>query len=98
MRKLNPYAVTRRGTGSRERDSNPCLGIARNPWKQIARFLDTDELARLRRSLDARETEWPEAVAAIRLTLTGCRQSKVLNLLGRDIGDDMIQLGGSKTG
>jgi len=38
-----------------------------NPRRNIARFLDTDELARLRRALDARETERPEVVAAIRL-------------------------------
>ena len=51
----------------RERDSNPCLGIAKNPRNHVARFLDTDELARLGCALDAREAEWPEAIAAIRL-------------------------------
>ena len=39
--------------GWRERGSNPCLGIKKNPRKRIARFLDVDELARLRRALDA---------------------------------------------
>ena len=33
--------------GWRERDTNPCLGIAKNPRNHIARFLDTDELGRL---------------------------------------------------
>ena len=67
--------------GLRERDNNPCLGIAKNPRNNIARFLDTGELARLGRSLNAREVRWPEAVAAIRLlALTGCRRSEVLNL------------------
>ena len=41
--------------GLRERDTNPCLGIARNPRNNVARFLDTDELARLGRALDANE-------------------------------------------
>ena len=85
--------------GLRERDTNPCLGTAMNPRKQVARFLDTDELARLGRALDAREAEWPEAVAAIRLlALTGCRRGEVLDLRWRDIGDGVITLGDSKTG
>ena len=85
--------------GLRERDSNPCLGIRKNPRKNIARFLDTEELARLGRALDERETQWPEAVAAIRLlALTGCRRGEVLNLRWRDIGDDAINLPDSKTG
>ena len=72
--------------GLRERGSNPCLGIARNPGNRIARFLDAHELARLGRALDVREAEWPEAVAAIRLlALTGCRRSEVLDLRWRDI-------------
>ena len=85
--------------GLRERGSNPCLGIRKNPRRNIARFLDTDELARLGRALDAREARWPEAVAAIRLlALTGCRRSEVLDLRWRDIGDHAINLPDSKTG
>ena len=85
--------------GWRERDGNPCLGIVKNPRNHVARFLDTDELARLGRALDAREAEWPEAVAAIRLlALTGCRRSEVLDLRWRDIGDEVINLAESKTG
>ena len=85
--------------GMRERGTNPCLGIAKNPRKQVARFLDTDELARLGRALDASEARWPEAVAAIRLlALTGCRRTEVLDLRWRDIGDDTINLADSKTG
>ncbi len=82
-----------------ERNTNPCLGIAKNPRKQVARFLDMDELARLGRALDAREAQWPEAVAAIRLlALTGCRRSEVLDLRWRNIGGDAIALGDAKTG
>ena len=33
----------------RERGTNPCLGIRHNPKRIMARFLDTDELARLGR-------------------------------------------------
>ena len=85
--------------GLRERGSNPCLGIAKNPRKQIARFLDTDELARLGRALDANEACWPEAVAAIRLlALTGCRRSEVLDLRWSDIGEGALNLEDSKTG
>ena len=85
--------------GLRERGTNPCLGIAKNPRKQVARFLDADELARLGRALEAHEARWPEAVAAIRLlALTGCRRSEVLNLRWRNIGADAIALEDSKTG
>ena len=85
--------------GLRERGSNPCLGIAKNPRNNVARFLDANELARLGRALDAHKTRWPEAVAAIRLlALTGCRRSEVLNLRWRDIGEDAINLRDSKTG
>ena len=85
--------------GLRERGTNPCLGIAKNPRNNVARFLDADELARLGRALDAREAEWPDAVAAIRLlALTGCRRSEVLNLRWRDIRAESINLRDSKTG
>jgi len=85
--------------GLRERGSNPCLGIAKNPRKRIARFLDMDELARFGRALDAHEKRRPEAVAAIRLlALTGCRRSEVLDLRWRNIGADALNLEDSKTG
>ena len=77
--------------GLRERDSNPCLGIVKNPRNHVARFLDIDELARLGRALNAREAEWPEAVAAIRLlALTGCRRGEVVTLRWRDIEVDAV--------
>ena len=85
--------------GLRPRGTNPCLGIVKNPSKKIARFLDTDELARLGRALDAHEPRWPYAVAAIRLlALTGCRRSEVLNLRWRNISEDALNLEDSKTG
>ena len=85
--------------GLHERGANPCLGIRRNPRRNIARFLDADELARLGRALDAHQDRWPEAVAAIRLlALTGCRRGEVLNLRWRNIGADAFNLDDSKTG
>ena len=85
--------------GLRERDTSPCLGIAKNPRNHVARFLDADELARLGRALDEHEDRWPEAVAAIRLlALTGCRRSEVLDLRWRNIGEDALNLEDSKTG
>ena len=85
--------------GLRERDTNPCLGITRNPRNNVVRFLDTDKLVRLGRALDANKARWPEAVAAIRLlALTGCRRSEVLDLRWGDISEDAITLADSKTG
>ena len=85
--------------GFRERDANPCVGIRKNPRRHIARFLDSHELARLGKALDAHEARWPEAVAAIRLlALTGCRRGEVLNLRWRDIRKKAIVLPDSKTG
>ena len=67
--------------GWRERDTNPCLGIDKNPRRKIARFLDMQELERLGRALFAHEDRWPEAVPAVRLlALTGCRRGEVLDL------------------
>ncbi len=85
--------------GLRQRGTNPCLGIAKNPRNHIARFLDMDELARLGRALDQHEARWLEAAAAIRLLApTGCRRSEVLDLRWRNIGTNALNLEDSKTG
>ncbi len=49
--------------GLLERNSNPCLGIARNPAKRVARFLDAGELARLGRALDRPVIRFWQALA-----------------------------------
>ena len=85
--------------GWRERGTNPCLGIAKNPRRNVARFLDAGELERLGRVLVRHEAEWPETVAAIRLlALTGCRRGEVLTLRWRNIGPDAVRLEDGKTG
>ena len=53
--------------GFLERGTNSCVGIRKNPRRNVARFPDTAELARLGRALDAREARWSDAVAVIRL-------------------------------
>ena len=91
--------VPGRGVGFSGARHNPSVGIRKNPRRNIARFLDTAELAQLGKALDAHEARWPEAVAAIRLlALTGCRRGEVLNLRWRDIGENAIVLSDSKTG
>ena len=61
-------------------DGNPAEDIRRNPRNHVARFQNMNERGRLGRALNARETDWPEVVAAIwLLALTGCRRSEALN-------------------
>ena len=43
--------------GLRDRDTNPCLGIAKNPKNRIARLLDADDLARVGRALETHDAE-----------------------------------------
>ena len=96
---LRAMMFRRRGMGLARARRQPLSRHRQEPEEQRRPVLDTDELARLGRVLDAREAEWPEAVAAVRLlALTGCRRSEVLNLRWRDIGAEAINLPDSKTG
>ena len=91
--------VPGRGVGFAHARQQPLSRYREEPKEPHRRFLDTDELARLGRALDARDARWPEAVAAIQLlALTGCRRGEVLTLRWRDIGADAINLADSKTG
>lgn len=49
---------------TRERNTNSCLGIHRNPRRKIARLLDANELKRLGRAPYARQAEWSDPRSA----------------------------------
>ena len=59
--------VPDRGVGIARTRQHPCLGVGKIPGIRIARSLDVQELARLRRALHACEARSPVAVAPIRL-------------------------------
>ena len=85
--------------GLRQRDSNPCRGIRRNPRKGRERFLTDREICRLSARLRAHEGRRPLLVAAVRLLfLTGCRKSEILTLRWSDYRDGHLFLRDSKTG
>ena len=85
--------------GFRNEGSNPCLGIRRYRRKGRERLLSDEEIRSLATRLDAREADWPLAVAAIRLLLlTGCRRSEILTLRWTDYREGALFLRDSKTG
>ena len=78
---------------------NPCVGIAPNPGRKIARFLSEPELARLGQVLDRFSAKWPVHTAYLRLLLlTGMRKSEPLGLTWRQVGKAWVKLEDSKTG
>ena len=85
--------------GYREEDSNPCRGIRRYRRRGRERFLTDAEIRSLATRLDAREGDWPLAVAAIRLLLlTGSRTSEILTLRWTDFREGALFLRDGKTG
>ena len=84
--------------------TNPCRHVERYPERKFERFLSETELARLAGVLDEAErtrTEFPSALAAIRLLLfTGARLSEILTLKWEDVHmeDQCLRLPDSKTG
>lgn len=90
--------------GLRPDNSNPCRHIDRYPERSKERFLSPAEMGRLGevlREVEAKNSEHPSAVLAIRLlALTGMRKSEVLNLRWSEIDFErgLALLPDSKTG
>ena len=90
--------------GMRREGSNPCTRVLRFPEGRRERFLSSEEIAQLGRTLDeslAAGKEKRPAIAALRLLmLTGCRLSEVLTLRWEfvDLQAREIRLPDSKTG
>ena len=85
--------------GYRPEGSNPCTGIRRYRRKGRERFLSMQELHRLARVLDDRETRHPREAAFVRLLLlTGCRKSEIGTLQWSDYREGRLFLRDGKTG
>ena len=84
--------------------ANPCRSVRRYRTKSRERFLTREECRALGRTLceaEADGSEWPGAIAAIRLlVLTGCRHSEILGLRWDDVDHTagVLRLRDSKTG
>ena len=82
--------------------TNPTLGVRRNPDRKRSFVFEGAQLYRFSRTLDeAEKTEWPFAVAAVRLLLmAGMRKQEVLRLTWPevDLPGRRIRLKASKTG
>jgi integrase len=85
-------------------NTNPCRGVPKTPDKMMERFLSIDELTRLEKTLEARETlalASPYTINAFRLIIyTGCRLGEVLSLKWEDVDlpNNCLRLKDSKTG
>ena len=83
---------------------NPCRWVKRFAEEKRRRYLSSAELARLGQALATAETErseWPWAIAAIRLLIfTGCRRSEILTLRWDEVDFEAhrLRLADSKTG
>ncbi len=81
---------------------NPAQDIRMNPGRKMTRFLSSEEIARLHRTLDRLEEERPSRQAQadiIRLLLlTGCRKSEILRLRWSEVDGDTLRLADAKTG
>ena len=82
---------------------NPCSRIKRNPGRKCERHLSDAELATLgavlrRRRGSGTERQRLGAAAISLLLLTGCRRSEIVDLSGREIRGQRLQLGDSKVG
>ena len=82
--------------------ANPTEGIRRNPRPKFTRFLSTDEIDRLHRTLDRLVEERPsrqwQADIVRLLLLTGCRKGEIQMLKWSEVDGDMLRLAETKTG
>ena len=83
-------------------ETNPMLGIRRNPGRKMTRFLSREEIARLHRVLDryaeGSRSHAQQADIVRLLLLTGCRKSEIVYLRRDEVRDDRLELADSKTG
>ncbi|MYE60329.1 MAG: site-specific integrase [Alphaproteobacteria bacterium] len=81
--------------------ANPTEGIRRNPRPKFTRFLSTDEIDRLHRTLDRLVEERPsrrwQADIVRLLLLTGCRKGEIQMLRWSEIDGDVLRLEETKT-
>ncbi len=83
-------------------ETNPMLGIRRNPGRKMTRFLSREEIARLHRVLDryaeGNRSHAQQADIVRLLLLTGCRKSEIVYLRRDEVREDRLELADSKTG
>ncbi|MDE0416098.1 MAG: tyrosine-type recombinase/integrase [bacterium] len=85
--------------GYRLEGTNPCSGIRRYRRRGRERFLTTDEIRRLSRTLDRHHDRFPLLASIIRLLLlTGCRSSEILTLRWPEYREANLHLSDSKVG
>ena len=82
--------------------TNPTRGIKSNRRTQLTRFLSSDEVRRLNRTLDEHLQHGPsprQQAEIIRLLLlTGCRKNEILSLRWSEVRGDTLLLADTKTG
>ena len=82
--------------------TDPVVGARPNPGRKMTRFLSSEEITRLHRTLDRLVEERPSRRAQadiIRLLLlTGCRKSEILTLRWAEVDGDVLRLAEAKTG
>ena len=82
--------------------ADPTEGIRRNPRPKFTRFLSTEEIERLHRTLDRLVDErpsWRQQADIIRLLLlTGCRKSEIVKLRWSEVDGGVLRLSETKTG
>lgn len=85
--------------GYRRKGSNPCRGVPRFKTQLRERYLSAREYRRLHQVLGELASQYPDAVAAIRLLMfTGARRSEIAGLHWEWIDPPYANLPDSKTG